>query len=562
MHDTGKNIPYKPVEVAEGAVQSASTDDLTNPEFRRYLKWRLNRFTHFVDRWIKGVHAYKPDFAAFFWSTGPGRWWHWSFAPLAECSDGANRLLSAPIVELLWDFPSDQGNSLLPSFTVRYYRGLTAERPVWMLPYYCTQGQQAAVAPPVECAFRLLTVLTNGARAAQGAWQNNHSLPADYYTSLIKEREPYTTKATSIKWAAMFVSESSRLMYQVPARSALSNWWIGSGVDTPDISLIPPSERRLPYHMESAVGVFRAAQEEHLPLDMITEQDVEDGDRLNLYKVLILPNTACISEKGLESIRKFVQNGGGLVAMQESSLYDEFANKRTDFGLADLFKASFVSVDDHSARWPNYKEATEVRVTPHEITNDPVLDQNRKCGTDFLDFLGWATVVNAQTGAEVVATRDENPFLVLSAHGAGRVGYFAADIGQSYFQYPYQYERKLIANAINWAAGDSQVPVRVTAPMCVQATFYEQNNGQRKVVHLLNEINTTGSRAIPEGNSSMREEVVPIAGIKVAFTDKGIKRIHLEPEGLDLPMQTTADGVEVTVPQLNLHSLVVAEMSE
>ncbi len=563
-HDTGKDIPYKPAKVEKGQVAKAAIDDLTNPEFRRYLKWRLNRFTQFVDKWMKGVQAYKPDFAAFFWSTGPGRWWHWSFAPLAECSDGANRLLSAPIVELFWDFPPDQGNGLLPSFVVRYYRGLTAERPVWMLPYYCTQGQQPAVAPPVECAYRLLTVITNGGRAAQGKWQNNNGLPQDYYTKLIKDRAPYTEKAKSTKWAAMFVSESSRLMYNVPARSALGNWWIGSGVDTPDIGKIPPSERRLPYHMESAIGVFRAALEEHLPLDIITEQDVEDGDRLNEYKVLIMPNTACVSDKAARKIKSFVERGGGLVAMHESSLYNEFADHRQDFALADLFKVSFDKLDDHTARWPNYKPMTFVRVKPHEITTDPVLDLNRTYGSDALDYLGWSTVVKAKDGAEVIATRDADPFIVISNTGGGRVAYIAADIGQAYFVTPYQYERKLIANSIRWAAGDAKPPVKVTAPMCVQATFYEQSfdGTHRRVVHLLNEINTTGARALPEGNSSMREEIVPISGIKVAFTDPNIKRVHLEPEGQDLQITKTTDGAEVTVPELKLHSMVVAEMGE
>ena len=559
--DTGKDIPFKAMpKPGEPGVQTASIDDLTNPEFRQYLKWRLNRFTLFVDKWMKSVQAVKPDFAAFFWSTGPGRWWHWSFAPLAECSDHANRLLSAPIVELFWDFPPDQGSNLLPSFVVRYYRGLTGERPVWMLPYYCTQGQQPMVAPPVECAFRLLTVITNGGRAAQGMWQNNNSLPPDYYTKLIKERAPYTTRAKSVKWAAMLVSESSRLMYQTPARSVLGNWWIGSGVDTPDISKIPPGERRLPYHMESAVGVFRAALEEHLPLDIITEADVEDGEVLDQYKVLILPNAAGISDRALDSIREFVGKGGGLVALHESSLYNEFMDRRPDFGLSDLFKVSFQGLDDHTARWPNYKPATLVRVKPHEITNDEVLELNRTYKSDVLDYLGWSTVVKPQDGAEVIATRDSDPFLVLSTAGGGRVAYFAADIGQAYFVTPYQYERKLIANAIRWAARDNKPPVEVAAPMCVQATFYRQQEPKRIVVHLLNEINTTGGRALPEGDSSMREEIVPIAGIKVTFRDQGIKRIHLEPEGQDLPVTTVPEGVQVTVPELKLHSMVVAEV--
>ena len=65
----------------------------------------------------------------------------------------------------------------------------------------------------------------------------------------------------------MLVGESSRLLYGLPGKrtEVPLGAWIGSGVDTPDISKLPPSERRMPAHMESAAGVFRAMMEDHLP---------------------------------------------------------------------------------------------------------------------------------------------------------------------------------------------------------------------------------------------------------------------------------------------------------
>jgi hypothetical protein len=76
---------------------------------------------------------------------------------------------------------------------------------------------------------------------------------------------------------------------------------------------------------------------------------------------------------------------------------------------------------------------------------------------------------------------------------------------------------------------------------------------------LLNEINTSGGRALPEGNSSMREEVVPLQGIKLILNIQGIKRVHLEPERQNLKFKKTAAGIEVIVPTLKLHSMVVIE---
>ena len=51
-------------------------------------------------------------------------------------------------------------------------------------------------------------------------------------------------------------------------------------------------------------------------------------------------------------------------------------------------------------------------------------------------------------------------------------------------------------------------------------------------MHLLNEVNTTANRAIPENNPSQREETLPIADIKVAFASSTVKTAFQEPEHL------------------------------
>ena len=298
--DTGKEIP--------------ATGDVNSPDFRHYLKWRLDRYTKFVYKWTAALKAVKPDFVAAPWTTGPGRWWHWMGAPAAEGTDAVHRVLDAPFLELFWDFPPDQGSNLLPAFTCRYYRGLTGDRPAWILPYLCEQGQFNMQPPRAECDLREMTVLTNGCLVAQGYWQQNEETPLSHLNKLIEQREPFTREAKSLKWAAMLVGESSRLLYGLSgARTEVPlGAWIGSGVDTPDRGKLVPGERRMPAHMESAVGVFRALMEDHLPLDIIIEPDVENAETLRQYKVLILPNAACLSAKALETIRGFVKEGGGL----------------------------------------------------------------------------------------------------------------------------------------------------------------------------------------------------------------------------------------------------------
>src|SRR5205085_3124634 len=190
--------------------------------------------------------------------------------------------------------------------------------------------------------------------------------------------------------------------------------------------------------------------------------DVENLATLLQYKVLILPNAACLSDKATAAIREFAKAGGGVVSFHESSLYNEFADKRGDFALADVLGAHFKGKEDFSARWPNYPKTTEIYLgiagaDPHPISDDPVIRSNYRRGSDRLQYIGWMTNVETASGAVKLGRRltvpIEWPFIVLNQPGHGRCAYLAEDMGQAYFIAPYQYQRRLITNAIRWAAG-------------------------------------------------------------------------------------------------------------
>jgi len=103
--------------------------------------------------------------------------------------------------------------------------------------------------------------------------------------------------------------------------------------------------------------------------------------------------------------------------------------------------------------------------------------------------------------------------------------------------------------------------VRVVAPMCVQATFFEQSdaNGKRTIVHLFNALDSAAGHGEPKSEVPLREEVVPIHDIRVRFTGPAPRRVHLEPGGVDAEAKRDGDVTEITVPRLDVHLMVVAE---
>ena len=199
----------------------------------------------------------------------------------------------------------------------------------------------------------------------------------------------------------------------------------------------------------------------------------------------------------------------------------------------------------------------------HEIWDDAVVRSNYRLGSDRLQYIGWMTNVEVTGGAKKLGRRlavpKEWPFMVANSAGEGRSLYFAADIAQAYFTAPYQYQRKLISNSVKWAAGKNGQLVELDAPLCVQSAFYTQNDGVRWVVHLLNEINTSANRAIPENNPSQREEVVPIADIKVRVRGVNMASAFFEPGHHELQIRKNDQWQEVIVPRLDVHGMMVFE---
>jgi hypothetical protein len=62
-----------------------------------------------------------------------------------------------------------------------------------------------------------------------------------------------------------------------------------------------------------------------------------DPAHLAPYATLVLPNLAALSDAQCDQLRAFVKNGGNLIATCETSLYNEWGVRRSNFGLADLF---------------------------------------------------------------------------------------------------------------------------------------------------------------------------------------------------------------------------------
>ena len=544
--DTGEEIPNA---------------DLNEAAFRRYQHWADRRMEDLVRRMQVRLKTIKPEVAIVTWTTNGGRFGHFLSIP-RNMSARMNLLFDAPDQEF-WLDETNRGTTIVPAFANAYIWSCTNHRVAFSEPYILSHGNPYGKDsfPPAEILRRMLLAATYGAAPSIAVIQPEH-LQQPLYDTMdeLQRRKEWLIRKEPERWAAIVMSDNTKNFY---GRSA---------------GLV---EER---YLASVFGTFRACVEEHLPVTVINDWNLTDED-LAKYKVLILPNTACLDDRQVAAVRKFVSNGGGLVASLDTSLFDEYGNPRDNFALADVFGADYrglltettvpneeLDVNFSKSIGPDYWEKRKnVFDFRQEVTS--FLNQGKMrtyVNDQLVTFKGPAVKVRSdgservpcwirfKTAPEVV----EHPAVVTQKFGKGSVVYFAAGLDAGYYSYAYPYQRLVIKQAIEWAANEKP-PVRVTAPMCVHSTVMRQQKeaGSRLVVHLFNDLNTTAHHALPQDDIPLREETVPIHDIAVEFGPSyRIARVTQEPEGRELPLEPTEQGVRVVVPRLDVHTLVVAEL--
>lgn len=544
--DTGKAIPPRP--------------NLNDPEFRRYQHWADRRLESLVAQAQERLKSIKPDVALITWTTNAGRFGHFLSLP-RNMSARMNLLFDAPDQEF-WADESNRGNTVVPAFANAYAWAVTNHRVAFSEPYLMSHGNPYGKDsfPGHEIERRMMLALTHGAGPSIAVAQPKRLRNAvDHCLDEVVRRKPWLTHKSPEPWAALLMSDNTRTFYGREAGRVEDRY------------------------MSHVFGAFRATLEEHLPTTIINDWNLNTKD-LAKFPVLILPNAASLDDQQVREIDAYVRAGGGLVASVDTSLFDEFGDPRRQFALGELLGVEYLGVPGDSKSkadldvnfaksigpdyWEKRRHVFDLRLKETWLNSGKVADL---IGTDPVTFKGPAVRIKPTPGTTVHATvsskddpRSEPfPAMVSRSHGKGRVVYLSAGLDAAYYLYAYPYQRAIVANAIRWAAGDHQQPVTVRAPMCVQSTVMRQTKDgkQRLIVHLFNDVNTTGNKAIPIDDVPLREETLPIHDIRITFRgDYKLGKIRLQPEGAELSVTRVDNGYTVVVPKLLVHSMVVAEL--
>jgi hypothetical protein len=311
------------------------------------------------------------------------------------------------------------------------------------------------------------------------------------------------------------------------------------------------------------LGFYQTLVESRIPFEMAHE-GLLDAASLDRYRVLILPNIAALSNEQCQQLEQYVIRGGAVIATSESSLYDEWGQRRPDFGLAKLFGCS-------------YAGRVEQRMQNSYLT----LEHDSRHGL-LKGLAGVPRVINGVRRVEVKSheasyrapltlvpsypdlpmemvyspqPRTDIPAVYCRTHGKGRVVYFPMDLDRTFWEVLSADHLALLSNAIEWAAPDAN-PLRVTGQGLLDLAYWRQ--AASLAIHVVNLSN-------PMAMKGPFREIFPVGPLEVeAELPVGVKpsRIHLLTAGANAQWTPAgANRIRLTIPRVELHEVAVIEFA-
>jgi hypothetical protein len=273
-------------------------------------------------------------------------------------------------------------------------------------------------------------------------------------------------------------------------------------------------------------------------------------ENLGRFKLIVLANVSCLSDAQCDAIRAYVAQGGSVVAAYETSLKTETGTARSEFGLADVLGASFVSgprgivknnyvaLDGAHPVNAGYEGAARIMGGTRLMAVEPASGAT----TPFLFVPDFPDLPME----EVYPREDPKGAAVVAREtgAGGRVVYIPWNIGEIFWEVMAVDHGRLIKNAVLWALG-KKPDVVLEGPGVVDIAVRENAEGVAVAIfNLTNPMMMKGpvresiplgrqhlSVALPAGTRGATARLI-IADVETAMTIKDGRAV-LDIPGID-----------------------------
>jgi len=304
-------------------------------------------------------------------------------------------------------------------------------------------------------------------------------------------------------------------------------------------------------YTNSILGASTILSRNHIPYDVILD-DALASSGLEKYSVLILPNSACLSDEQVRNVKGFLERGGSIVCSFETGCYDEQGNHRGGSPLWNVLGVErcegmmpprvgeeYMRLEDSERVIFSMPRGTLIPRPVYSLKN--ISKQGAFAPCVFMNPIG--AYYSAPKGVSNYAA------VICNRHGAGRTVYFSSLIEDFYARYRIPDISRIFADCVRFAMGRPPA-VEVDAPETVQVEVREQKSLGRILVHL---VNTTGDMQRPVSS------IIPLRDIKVRVRgNRPLRAFRLSDRSI-LTAREAHDHYEFTVDNLAVYDVVVLE---
>ncbi len=404
----------------------------------------------------------------------------------------------------------------------REYLGMTGK-------FHGNWGEFGGFKHPNALRYEVALSAANGAKCSIGDQlhpdgfmdEATYALIGEAYSEL-EQKEEWLDHVTSVADIAILSAE------------AIANYYAGMGTIDRDASI-------------SGVGATRMLLEGKYLFDIIDTESVFNGD-VQKYKLVILPDTIRLDEALTTALKKFVRNGGKVLATGESGLGkdDRFA---LDFGCEYIGECEYaptylVPRFDVS---PFEKASFLIREKAYCIlptTENILIDRENP----YFNRTPFAFCSHQHTPNDKA---DRFPAATVGKDGA----YIASKLFTEYAVTGSLISKILVHRVLDSLLGDEKTLV-TDLPSLGVATLMNQTDKNRLVCHLL-----YGTPVKRGDGVEVIEDIVPLYNVNVSIKTEEIpKAVYTAPDKAPLPFRYEHGKVTFTVEKLENHAMVVLEL--
>lgn len=297
-------------------------------------------------------------------------------------------------------------------------------------------------------------------------------------------------------------------------------------------------------------GMYEMLVESHIPFTVMHEGSMT-LEKLKVFKCVVLPNIAALSDEEAEMIDQYVAEGGHIISTFETGLYDGEGRPRQLNALKSINRKvvekkhnafTYLAVSDQQliSSYPD----TDIVMFEGDFVLTELASSDNVVKSE--DLHGIPAVLNTTPEFSYWDEVSDTAGLVVQEYGQGTVAYLPWRIDQMYHLQGVPEYKSIISALVKQAVGS--LSAEAEAPAAVELLVANRKQGGR-LVHLLNAIGTQGK---------LISEIVNISNISVKVKGSYTSARSLV-DGTSYEMVQDGQYTRIHIPSLSLYDAIVVQ---